>query len=135
MTSPIEPTEPTREVEAPINQVNVNAGGAAASPPGGLSMARRVVTLAFSVLVVIIAVRFLLLALGANAGNAWVDFIYSVSEPFVDVFRGIFSLDHMSPVGRSVIDIAAIVAMVGYGLLAILIIAILRLGDREPGAA
>jgi len=135
MTSPNEPTEPTREVEAPINQVNVNAGGAAASSPGSLSMARRVVTLAFSVLVVLIAVRFVLLALGANAGNAWVDFIYSVSEPFVDLFRGVFSLDHMSPVGRSVIDVAAIVAMVGYGLLAILINAILRLGDREQAGA
>jgi len=135
MSNPIDPTEPTRPVEAPINQVNVNAAGAAASPPGGLSMARRVVTLAFSVLVVLIVVRFLLLALGANAGNALVDFIYSVSEPFVDVFRGVFSLDHMSPVGRSVIDIAAIVAMVGYSLLALLIIAILRLGDREQAGA
>jgi uncharacterized protein YggT (Ycf19 family) len=81
--------------------------------------------------VVVIAIRFLLLALGANAGNALVDFFYNLSEPFVGVFRGVFNFDQISPVGRSVIDVAALVAIVGYALLAVLIIAILRLGDRE----
>ena len=42
-----------------------------------------------------------------------------------------FTFDHMSPIGRSVSDVAALVAIVGYGLLAILITAILRLGDSE----
>lgn len=132
MTNQNEPAERTREVEPPIGQVNVNAGGRAASVPGPLSYARRVVALLFGILVVLIALRFLLLALGANAGNALVDVIYSVSEPFVDVFRGVFSFEHMAPIGRSVIDVAALVAIAGYALLAILIIAILRLGDREP---
>ncbi len=118
-----------------MSQVNVNNDGRASSSPGPLSYARRVVGLLFGILVVVIALRFLLLALGANAGNALVDFIYSVSEPFVDVFRGVFSFDHMSPVGRSVIDVAALVAIVGYALIAILVIAILRLGDREGTAA
>ena len=101
------------------------------SSPGPLSFARRVVGLVFGILVVLIALRFLLLALGANTGNALVDFIYNVSEPFVAVFRGVFSFDRMSPVGHSVIDIAALVAIVGYALVAILIIAIMRLGDRD----
>jgi hypothetical protein len=131
MTDQNKPTERAREVEPPRSQVNVNASGTAAGSSGPLSYARRVVALLFGILIVVIAVRFLLLALGANAGNGLVDFIYSVSEPFVDVFRGVFSFDHMSPIGRSVIDVAALVAIVGYGLLAILIVAILRLGDRE----
>jgi uncharacterized protein YggT (Ycf19 family) len=135
MTNQNEPTERAREVEPPGSQVNVNASGTTADSSGPLSYARRVVALLFGILIVVIAVRFLLLALAANAGNGLVDFIYSVSEPFVDVFRGVFSFDHMSPIGRSVIDVAALVAIVGYGLLAILIVAILRLGDRErPGS-
>jgi uncharacterized protein YggT (Ycf19 family) len=131
MTNLNEPSEPPLAVEPPISQVNVNAPAGISTSPGPLSMARRVVALLFGVLVVLIALRFLLLALGANAGNALVDFIYGVSEPFVEVFRGVFSFDHFSPVGRSVIDVAALVAIVGYALLAVLIIAILRLGDRE----
>ncbi|MDP9222446.1 MAG: YggT family protein [Actinomycetota bacterium] len=114
-----------------MSQVNVNAGGTATSSPGPLSYARRVVALLFGILIVLIALRFLLLALGANTGNALVDFIYNVSEPFVAVFRGVFSFDRISPVGRSVIDVAALVAIVGYALLAIVMIAILRLGDRD----
>jgi uncharacterized protein YggT (Ycf19 family) len=131
MTNQNEPSEPAREVEPPISQVNVNAVGGVSTSPGRLSYARRVVELLFGILVVVIAIRFLLLALGANAGNALVDFFYNLSEPFVGVFRGVFSFDQISPVGRSVIDVAALVAIVGYALLAVLIIAILRLGDRE----
>lgn len=122
-------------MEPPRSQVNVNEGGTASSSPGPLSYARRVIALLFGILIVLIALRFLLLALGANAGNGLVDFVYNVSEPFVDVFRGVFSFDHISPIGRSVIDVAALVAIVGYALLAILIIAILRLGDRERAGA
>lgn len=115
----------------PRSQVNVNAGATVSSAPGPLSYARRIVGLLFGILVILIALRFLLLALAANAGNALVDFIYNVSEPFVAVFRGVFDLEHFSPVGRSEIDVAALVAIVGYALLAMLIIAVLRLGDRE----
>ncbi len=119
----------------PRSQVNVNTGGTVSSSPGPLAYARRVVALLFGILVIVIGLRFLLLALAANAGNALVDFIYNASEPFVGVFRGVFSLEHFSPIGRSEIDVAALVAIVGYALLALLIIAVLRLGDRERTSA
>ena len=41
------------------------------------------------------------------------------------------SFDHVSPIGRSVIDVAALVAIVGFALPAVLIFAIMRRGDRE----
>jgi len=119
----------------PRSQVNVNAGGTVSSSPGPLAYARRVVALLFGILVIVIGLRFLLLALAANTGNALVDFIYNVSEPFVAVFRGVFTLEHFSPVGRREIDVASLVAIVGYALLALLIIAVLRLGDRERTSA
>ena len=46
-------------------------------------------------------------------------------------FRGVLSFDRMSPIGRSVIDVAALVAIVGYSLPAVLTFAIMRRGDRE----
>jgi uncharacterized protein YggT (Ycf19 family) len=135
MTSQNELTQRPPAAEPPVSQLNVNAGGTASSSPGPLSYTCRVVALLFGILVVLIALRFLLLALGANAGNALVDAIYNLSEPFVDVFRGVFSFDHRVLNGHSVIDVAALVAIVGYALLAILIIAVLRLGDRERTGA
>ena len=75
------------------SQVNVNTGGAAAAPayvattPGPLYYARRVVSLLFAVLAVLIGLRILLLLFVANPGNAIVDFIYSVTEPFVAPFH------------------------------------------------
>jgi uncharacterized protein YggT (Ycf19 family) len=145
---PVEPVAPAvereRVVERPVaaapvqappaSQVNV-AGPAGpayvATAPGPLYYARRVVALVFGILFALLLLRILLLLLGANEGNGLVDFIYSVTEPFVAPFRGVFSMDTIRPVGRSVFDVAAVVALVGYVLIELLILAILRLPDRD----
>lgn len=115
------------------SQVNVNAerGGYVAAAPGPLYYARRIVSLLFGILAVLIGLRILLLLFVANETNAIVDFIYNVTEPFVAPFRGIFNFDQVSPGGGSVFDIAALVALVGWLLIYLLIMAILRLGDRQ----
>lgn len=121
------------------SQVNVNTGGAAAAPayvatsPGPLYYARRVVSLLFAVLAVLIGLRILLLLFVANPGNAIVDFIYSVTEPFVAPFRGMFSFDQVSA-GDATLDIAAVVALIGWLLIYLLLMAILSLGDRRRAA-
>ena len=121
------------------SQVNVNAGGGggyvAAYSPGPLYYARRVVALLFSILQVLIILRIILLALGANQDNGLVNFIYGVTEPFVAPFRGIFGIDQVSPIGQSVLDVAALVALIGYFLIELLILAILRIADRNTTAA
>jgi hypothetical protein len=53
-----------------------------------------------------------------------------VTEPFVAPFRGIFNFDLVSPGGGSTLDIGALVALVGWALIYMLIMAILSLGDR-----
>ena len=109
-------------------------GGAVAYSPGPLYYARRVVALLFTILIVLLLLRVVLLLLGANQDNGLVNFIMAVTEPFVAPFRGIFSFDQVSPIGQSVLDVAALVAMAGYALIALLIIAILRVADRNPTA-
>jgi YggT family protein len=84
---------------------------------------------------VVLLLRILLLALGANSDNGIVDGIYGVTEPFVAPFRGIFTLDEIRPVGRSVFDIAALVALIGWVLIELLILAVLKIGDRDRVAA
>jgi uncharacterized protein YggT (Ycf19 family) len=121
-----------RPVEQPASQVNVSRGGATYAPqtPSPLYYARRVVVLLFAILQVLIVLRIILLALGASAANAIVDFIYTVTEPFVAPFYGMFNFDQISPNGP-VFDVAALVALIGYFLLELLILAILSLGDRR----
>jgi uncharacterized protein YggT (Ycf19 family) len=121
------------------SQVNVNA--APAEPvyvdtgPGPLSYVRRVLSLLFGILAVLIGLRILLLLLVANESNAIVDFIYGVTEPFVAPFRGIFNFDQVSPGGGSVLDVAAVVALIGWLLIYVLIMAILGLADRDRATA
>jgi uncharacterized protein YggT (Ycf19 family) len=114
------------------SQVNVNAerGGYVATAPGPLSYARRIVSLIFGILAVLLALRIVFLLLVANQGNAIVDFVYSITEPFVAPFRGIFNFD-MVGVGDATLDVAALVALIGWFLIYLLIMAILSLGDRR----
>ncbi len=131
----VERERPVAPASAPVpgSQVNVNAdrGGHVATGPGPLYYARRVIALLFGILFALLILRIVLLALGANEGNGIVDGIYGITEPFVAPFRGVFSFDTVRPVGRSVFDVAALVGLIGYLLIELLILAVLKLGDRD----
>jgi uncharacterized protein YggT (Ycf19 family) len=116
------------------SQVNVNSGDrgyADTAGPGPLSYVRRIISLLFGILAVLLGLRILLLLLVANQQNAIVDFVFNVTEPFVAPFRGIFAFDQVTPGGGSVFDVAAVVALIGWLLIYLLLMAILRLGDRD----
>jgi uncharacterized protein YggT (Ycf19 family) len=57
----------------------------------GSTLAERIVYLVGSVIISVLALRFILSLLGANRGNVIADFIYSVSQPFVAPFFGLFN--------------------------------------------
>jgi uncharacterized protein YggT (Ycf19 family) len=129
-----------RRVDPPPANANVNVSSGAGTTyvdpgPGPLYYARRVIALLFGILFALLILRIVLLALGANSDNGIVDGIYGITEPFVAPFRGIFSMDEIRPVGRSVFDIAALVALIGWALIELLILAILRIGDRDRTVA
>jgi hypothetical protein len=127
----VTPVAPAPPAPPAGEQVNVNAGGATyVTETSPMATVRRVIGLLFGILIGLIVLRVILLALGANEGNALVDGIYGISEPLVAPFRGVFSLDEVRPTGVSVIDIAALVAIVGWSLIALVIMAILRIPDR-----
>jgi uncharacterized protein YggT (Ycf19 family) len=99
--------------------------------PSGGEMARRLVALVFGILQALIILRIVLLLLIANRDNSVVSFILSVTDPLVEPFRGMFRLDRVAASG-AVLDIAAVVALVGWTLIEALIIAILNIGARRP---
>jgi hypothetical protein len=99
--------------------------------PSGLELARRIITLIFALILGLIALRIVLLLVAAREGNGLVSFVYTLSEVFVAPFRGILRIDEVDA-GVSSLDIAAVVAIVGWAIIYVIILAILNLGRREP---
>jgi uncharacterized protein YggT (Ycf19 family) len=99
--------------------------------PGGLTTVARVVTFVFGVLQAALILRIILLLLVANVGNDVVSLILSLTDPFVEPFRGMFALDRVRADQGSVFDIAALVALIGWTLVEALILAALRIFSRR----
>jgi uncharacterized protein YggT (Ycf19 family) len=96
---------------------------------------RRIVWLLFGVLQAMIVLRILLLLLNANEGNDLVSFIVGVTDPFVEPFRGMFQLDQVNGSSGSVLDVAAIVALIAWTLIEALVLGIVSLADRRVTTA
>ena len=78
-------------------------------------LGQRVVYYIGGVIVVLLALRVVLLLLGANQGNGFVDFIYGLSGFFAVPFYGIFS--YQPTYGVSTLEVSSLVAIVIYALL------------------
>ena len=101
-------------------------------PPAGEARvwtASRVITLVFTVVEVLLLIRFVLKLLGANADQALVSLIYGVTDPFIAPFRGIFA----QPSGTPVVEVATLLAIVFFVLLAALIVAVVRATTGRRG--
>jgi len=100
------------------------------SPSGG-EMLRRVVVLIFGIIQAFIILRIVLLLLNAREGNDIVAFIMNISQVFVAPFVGIFNSNSLEASG-SVLDIAAIAALVGWTILEFIVLWAVNLFRREP---
>lgn len=74
----------------------------------GRASAARIITGIGAVFAVIEVIYILMILLGANAGNAFVQFVRSIAEPLALFFPGLF------PIGN-----ATLAVLVNYGLAAI----------------
>jgi hypothetical protein len=99
--------------------------------PSGGEMIRRLVVLVFGIIQVFIVLRIALLLLDAREGNGIVAFILDVSQLFVAPFIGIFNTDALRSSG-SVLDLAAIAALVGWTVLEMIVLWAVNLMRREP---
>jgi hypothetical protein len=128
--TPVEPVIPVNSTQ-PAGEV---VGRRVSYAPSGVDMARRVVWLLFGILQGLLVLRILLLLLAANGGNDIVSLITGATDPFVEPFRGMFSLDRVDGAGGSTLDLAAVVALVGWTLVEALVLGIVSLVDRRPTA-
>jgi YggT family protein len=111
---------------------NVNMATAPAQDTS-IWTASRVIALVFTVLEVLLLVRFTLKLLGANADQPLASAIYGITDPLVAPFRGMFA----QPAGTPVVEIATLLSIVFFVLVAALVVAIVRAvtgrrGDSNP---
>jgi hypothetical protein len=99
---------------------------------GSSVLAARIIYFIFGVIIAFIALRFVLLLLGANQGSGFVDFVYGVSGLFVAPFYGIFN--NTPAFGASVLDVSSIVAIIIYALISWALVTLVTLGTRNKAA-
>jgi uncharacterized protein YggT (Ycf19 family) len=117
----VERYEQVRErptVSRPAQNVNVGA----TTGPNSVWTVTNVVTLVFTVLEVLLLLRFIFKLTGANANQPLIRALYGATEPLVRPFQGIFP----EPQGPPILDIAALLAIVFLFLVALLIVALVR---------
>jgi hypothetical protein len=98
--------------------------------PSGSTVAARLVAMLFGIVQLIILLRIVFLALNAREGNALVAAVLDLSQPLVAPFEGIFQTNALQA-GGSVLDVAAIVALIGWTVLELVILGFLRV--PRPG--
>lgn len=101
---------------------NVNVGPTTTAGAASVWTATNVVTLVFTVLEVLLLLRFIFKLTGANANQPLIAALYGATEPLVRPFQGIFP----EPQGPPVLDIAALLAIAFLFLIALLIVALVR---------
>jgi hypothetical protein len=99
--------------------------------PSGGEVAGRIVVLLFGIIQVLIILRIVLLLLNAREGNDLVAFILNTSQIFVAPFNGMLNMDNLQS-GGSVLDVAAVLALIGWTVLEALILAAVGVFRREP---
>lgn len=128
-TERVERYERERIVERPTPYTAPGASNVNVGPTTG-AVARndvvwtvtRVVTLLFTVLETLLLLRFVLKLFGANANQPLVSGLYRITDPLVRPFQGIFP----EPSGPPVLDLAALLAVAFFFLIAALIVALVR---------
>ena len=130
-----EPTEAASPASVPMaasqETVRTDSRRITRSGPGGSEMTRRIVVLLFGLIQIVIGARIVLVLLDARTGNSLVAGILDVSNVFVAPFNGILNKDALTS-GGSVLDVAAILAFVGWTILELIAIWVVGIFRREP---
>lgn len=82
--------------------------------PSGATIFERIVYILGGILLTLLGIRVLLSLLGANRENAFADFIYGTTHPFVQPFFGLFNYE--IEYGQARFEIETIVAIAFYAL-------------------
>jgi hypothetical protein len=132
----VDRTVVTQEPTATAGQqtVRTDSRQIATTGPGASEMSRRIIILAFGLIQVVIGARIVLLLLDAREANGLVSGVLNISQLFVAPFEGILRTDSLHAAG-SVLDITAIVALVGWTVVELIVIWAVGIFRRQPASA
>ncbi len=91
-------------------------------------LAARIVSLIGTTIVTVLGLRFLLSLLGANSTNAFANFIYTISRPFVAPFFGLFN--YQPQIGTVRFEWETLIAIVFWSFVTWMAIRLISIGDR-----
>ncbi len=107
-----------------VRSEHVSVPSEAVQREAGVARVKQVIYFVFGAIEALLALRFVLLLLGANETSSFVSLIYALSQPFVLPFQGIFG----EPIfGSSVIAWSALVGIIVYALIAYAIARVIEL--------
>ncbi len=123
----------TEEPETGTGQrtVQTESSSRSATGPTGQEFIRRIVVLVFGLIQLVIGLRIVLLLFDAREANGIVSGILNISQVFVAPFDGILRTDNLHAAG-SILDITAIVALIGWTVLELVVIWALGIFRRDP---
>ena len=98
-----------------VRSEHVNVPSEATRRAMAVTRINQVIYFIFGVINVLLALRFVLLLLGANTASAFVRLVYGLSQPFVLPFQGIFGEPTFD---ASVIEWSSLVGIIVYSLVA-----------------
>ncbi len=122
------PVAAVQEVRQTERHVSMRSG------PGGSELARRVIVLLFGLIQIVIGLRIVLLLLDASTGNALVSGVLDLSKIFVAPFEGILKSNALTS-GGATLDVAAVVAFVGWTIIELVVIWAVGIFRREPAGS
>lgn len=96
-------------------------------------MLKRVVWYIAGVIIALLAIRVVLLLLGANRDSGFVDFVYALSGVFAAPFYGIFN--YQPVYGQATLELSSLVAIAVYALIAWGIAKLTTLTKSNPSIA
>jgi hypothetical protein len=99
--------------------------------PDSRELARRIIVLIFGLIQLVIGLRIVLLIVDARTGNGIVSAILNISQVFVGPFEGILKTDALHA-GGSMLDVAALVALIGWTVVEAIVLWILGIFRRDP---
>ena len=94
--------------------------------------AARVIWFIAGIIIALLAIRFILILLGASMGSTFVSFIYDLSYPFAVPFFGIFGYTLQYGVSR--LELSTLVAIIIYALIAWGLVRLITIRRPQPVA-
>jgi uncharacterized membrane protein HdeD (DUF308 family) len=102
-------------------------------PVSSLDRTRRIIYLVFGIIEVLIGIRVILKLLAANPDAGFTSLMYTVTQPFVALFQGVFPSAQSQ---GSSLEVSSLLAILVYALLAFGIVRLVQImaHRQTPGA-